>query len=271
MRHHIIRQLVILVSVLYLTACAVLYVEQESMLFPSNRAPHMAEQWKPRMPYPYEEMRIHSAKGLLYGVLWHAPNAKGTVLYSHGNGENIEISQKFVAQFIDRGYNVLMWDYPGYGLSTDELAGQKNILANAESVYQWLSTRKDAGNIVFYGYSLGSGFAVYLANKHPGHKVLLEAAYDSLTSVAQDHYPMFPAELILKYQMPSIEWVKGIPTKIYMVHGTEDRVIPIDHPEALAKAAPNASLTIIKALGHNGLSYTAQYAKWLTNALDASS
>jgi len=267
MRHHIIRRLGILVSVLYLTACAVLYVEQESMLFPSNRTPRMAEQWKPRMPYPYEEMRIHSEKGLLYGVFWHAPKARGTVLYSHGNGENIEISQKFVTQFIDRGYNVLMWDYPGYGLSTDELAGQENLLAEAESVYQWLSTRKDTGNIVFYGFSLGSGFAVYLASRHPGHKLLLEAAYDSLTSVAQDHYPMFPATLILKYQMPSVEWIKGIPSKIYMVHGTEDRVIPIDHPKALAKAAPNARLIMIKGFGHNGLSYTAQYAKWLTNAL----
>ena len=227
----------------------------------------MVDLWKPRTPYPYEVMRIHSEKGLLYGILWHAPHARGTVLYSHGNGENIEISQKFVPQFINRGYNVLIWDYRGYGLSTGELSGQENILADAESVYLWLSNRKDAGNIVFYGFSLGSGFSVYLANKHPGHKLLLEAAYDSLTSVAQEHYPMFPVTLILKYPMPSVEWVKNIPTKIYLIHGAEDLVIPIDHPKALAKAAPNASLTTIKGFGHNGLSYTPQYAEWLTNAL----
>lgn len=263
----IIRRLGILVAALYLTACAALYVEQESMLFPGYFAPPMTEHWKPKTTYPYEEMRIHSKKGLLYGLLWHAPNAKGTVLYSHGNGENIEFSQKFVPLFIKRGYNVLIWDYRGYGLSTGELGGQESLLLDAESVYQWLSNRKDTGSIVLYGRSLGTGFAVYLANKHPGHKVLLEAAYDSLTSVAQDHYPMFPAMLILKYQMPSVEWAKNIPTKIYMIHGTNDQEIPIDHPKALSKAALNASLTIVKGLGHNGLSYTRQYAEWLTDAL----
>jgi pimeloyl-ACP methyl ester carboxylesterase len=227
----------------------------------------MAKFWKPRIPYPFEVMKIQTEKGLLYGVLWHAPNAKGTVLYSHGNGENIDVSQQFAPQFIKRGYNVLIWDYRGYGLSTGELGGQESFMADADSVYQWLSNRKDAGNIVFYGFSLGSGIAVYLANKHPGHKLLLEAAYDSLTSLAQEHYPMFPTKIILKYQMPSVEWVKSIATKIYLIHGTEDQVIPIDHPIALAKAAPNASLTTIKGSGHNGLSYTPQYAEWLTNAL----
>lgn len=256
-----------MVTALYLTACATLYLKQESMLFPSNFAPTMVEPWKPKARYIYEEMRIHSQNGLLYGLLWHAPNAKGTVLYSHGNGENIEASQKFVPQFISRGYNVLIWDYRGYGLSTGELGGQDNLLIDAESVYQWLSVGKEAKNIVFYGRSLGSGFAVYLANKHPGHKVLLEAAYDSLTSVAQDHYPMFPASLILKYPMSSVEWVKNIPTKIYMIHGAEDQVIPVDHPKALAKAAPSAILTMVKGMGHNGLSSTAIYAKWLTDSL----
>ncbi|OIQ81541.1 alpha/beta hydrolase family protein [mine drainage metagenome] len=242
-------------------------MRQESMLFPSGFAPLMTASWKPKIPYPYEEMRLRSARGLLYGVLWHAPHARGTVLYSHGNGEDLEVSQRFVAQFIERGYNVLIWDYRGYGLSTGELGGQAGLLADAESVYQWLSTRRDAGNIVFYGRSLGTGFAVYLASRHPGHQVLLEAAYDSLASVAQDHYPMFPATLILRYPMPSVEWVKTIPTRIYMIHGARDQLIPPSHPLALAQAASNASLVMIRGVGHNGLSYTARYADWLTDAL----
>jgi uncharacterized protein len=262
-----IRRLVATAAVLYLTACGALYMKQESMLFPSRFAAPMAASWKPGIPYAYDEMRLRSARGLLYGVLWHAPNARGTVLYSHGNGEDLEVSQRFVAQFIERGYNVLIWDYRGYGLSTGELGGQAGLLADAESVYQWLSARKDAGNIVFYGRSLGTGFAVYLARMHPGHKVLLEAAYDSLASVAQDHYPLFPATLILRYPMPSIEWVKVIHTRIYMIHGTRDQVIPPSHPMALAKAATNATLTMIRGVGHNGLSYTARYADWLTDAL----
>jgi pimeloyl-ACP methyl ester carboxylesterase len=263
----IIRRLSILIAALYLAACAALYVNQESMIFPSYFASPMALSWKQKTHFPYEEMRIHSKKGLLYGLLWHVPNAKGTVLYSHGNGENIDTSQNFVPLFINRGYNVLIWDYRGYGLSTGELGGQESLLLDAESVFQWLSNKKDTGNIVLYGRSLGTGFAVYLANKHPGHKVLLEAAYDSLTSVAQDHYPIFPALLILKYQMPSAVWAKSIPTKIYIIHGTDDQVIPIDHPKALANAAPNASLTLVKGMGHNDLSNTREYVKWLTDAL----
>jgi len=260
-------KIIFLIILLYIAACITLYIKQESLLFPTNYASTMVEPWKPKSHISYEEMRIRSPKGLLYGLLWHAPNARGTILYSHGNGEDIEDSQKFVPQFIDRGYNVLIWDYRGYGLSTGELGGQDSILADAESVYQWLLTEKSSKNIVFYGRSLGSGFAVYLAHKHPGHKVLLEAAYDSLNAVAQDQYPIFPATLILKYQMPSVEWVKNISTKIYMIHGTEDQVIQAAHPKILAKAAPNAILTMVKGIGHNGLSNTTTYNKWLAEAL----
>jgi hypothetical protein len=262
-----ISRLSIIVGLLYMTTCAGLYIKQESLLFPRDIPAPMSHAWKPSATYPHEEMKLVSNKGTLYGVLWRAPNAKGTVLYCHGNAENIGVSQMFVPQFIDRGYNVLIWDYRGYGLSTGELGNQESLLADAESVYQWLQARIGTGEIAFYGRSLGSGFAVYLGNKHPGHKVLLEAAYDSLSSVAQDHYPMFPAMLLLKYPMPSIAWAKGIPTKIYMIHGTDDHVIPPEHPEALAKAAPNASLTMVQGLGHNGLSYSKRYAEWLEKAL----
>ena len=261
-----LRRLAIMAAVFYLTACVALYAKQESILFPGASTP-LVSSWQPEVGYPYEEMRLQSAKGLLYGVLWHAPDAKGTVLYSHGNGENIRNSQKYVSQFIAHGYNILIWDYRGYGLSRGEFGSQESMLADAESVYQWLSAKTGSKDIVFYGQSLGSGFAVYLAQKHPGHKVLLEAAYDNLTSVAQDHYPMFPATLILKYPMPSVEWVKGISTTIYMIHGSNDQVIPPRHPKALAKEAPSASLTMVQGMGQEGLRATLQYARWLVDAL----
>lgn len=96
----------------------------------------MDKHWTSTAHYTYEVMGKRSEKGLLYGVLWHAPNAKGTVLYSQGNGDNIEFSQKFLPQFINRGYNILILDYRGYGLSTGELGGQASLLLDAESVYQ---------------------------------------------------------------------------------------------------------------------------------------
>jgi pimeloyl-ACP methyl ester carboxylesterase len=227
----------------------------------------MSESWQPSQPYPYKEMKLRSGKGLIYGVLWLAPNAKGTVLYSHGNGDNIADSQKSIPQFIKLGYNILIWDYRGYGRSTGKLDGQDGLLSDAESVYQWLNSRGYAGGIVLYGYSLGSGIALYLAHRHPGHEVLLEAAYDSLTSVAQDHFPVFPVKLILKYPMPAALWAADVIAPVLIVHGTRDTVIPPDHAVALAKVAPNAALTLIKDGGHYGLSNSPQYAGWLKRAL----
>ncbi len=261
------RKLGVMFVLLYMSACAVLYARQESMLFLSHYAPNMTASWKPRLSYAYDEMRLRSPSRELYGVLWHAPKARGTILYCHGNADNIESVQMVVPQFIEHGYNILIWDYRGYGLSTGQLTDQQELLADAESVYAWLSHRRDAGEIVFYGRSLGSGVAVYLAHKFPGHKALLEAAYDSLASVAQDHYPIFPASWILKYPMPSSEWVRTVRDKIFIIHGTEDHVIPLDHPKALAAAAPQASLTMLKGVDHNGLSFSPQYTDWLNRAL----
>lgn len=242
-------------------------MSQESLLFLKCFPAPMSESWRPSQPFPYEEMKLRTDKGLLHGVLWLAPNAKGTVLYSHGNAENIGVIQNVSARFVRQGYNILIWDYRGYGLSTGEFCGQAGLLADAESVYRWLAAHKDAGEIVLYGRSLGSGIALYLGHSHAGHKVLLEAAYDSLASVAQDHYPIFPTKFLIQYPMPAAQWAADIRAPIYIVHGTDDRLIPPEHPMALAKAAPNAKLTLIKGGGHNKLSNFAQYDEWLKSAL----
>jgi hypothetical protein len=189
------------------------------------------------------------------------------VLYSHGNAENIGVLQQVAPQFIEHGYNLMVWDYRGYGLSTGKLGGQAALLADAEDVYNWLILREDANKIVFYGRSLGSGVAVYLASKHPGHKVMLESAYDSLLAVGQDHNRIFPLRL-LKYPMPAALWVSGVSAPIYIIHGTSDHIIPVKHAIALAKAAPNATVTLIEGAGHNGLSHEPEYADWLSKGLE---
>lgn len=53
----------------------------------------------------------------LHGWYFTVPNAKATVLISHGNGGNISDRLQIVAMLLESHVNVLAYDYQGYGRS----------------------------------------------------------------------------------------------------------------------------------------------------------
>ena len=56
--------------------------------------------------------------------------------------------------------------------------------------------------------------------------------------------------------------LRSLKTPTLILHGTEDRTIPVEHAEALADAIPNARLVAIEGLGHQF--HKALYPLWTT-------
>ena len=112
----------------------------------------------------YEPVHFASEDGTgLYG--WFLPargEAAATVLFLHGNAENISTHIASVAWLPARGFNVFLFDYRGYGAS-----GGKPTLAGAqhdtEAAMQVLLLRADIdrSRIVVFGQSLGGALAAY--------------------------------------------------------------------------------------------------------------
>ena len=63
-------------------------------------------------------MQFIAADGTPLAGWWIPANRpRGTVVYCHGNAGNIGSNAHIAPEFFKRGFNLLLWDYRGYGLS----------------------------------------------------------------------------------------------------------------------------------------------------------
>ncbi len=88
------------------------------------------------------------------------PKAK-TVVYFHGNGEVVADYLDFFPQIFDKaGYNLLLFEFRGYGMSSGKPA-LVNMLSDVECVIKKLNLTQN--KIILYGRSVGSLYATHAA------------------------------------------------------------------------------------------------------------
>lgn len=172
---------------------------------------------------------------------WPNPAAKYTVLYLHGNYEQLGSVGEYLPEFVKAGYAVFAVDYHGYGRSGGT-ASETNLYADAETAYAYLRTLLGvpADRIVIFGYSLGGGPAVELAVHQPAAGLVLQgpfvSAYRVLTRI-----PLFPGDKFV-----NIAKVPGLKQPTLVIHGTADQVVPFWHGEKIYAAitAPKQKLFV---------------------------
>lgn len=244
------------VLVLYGLTIAIYFFLQERFIF---IAVHNSDRLNYTLASEYEEVFIDTPyKGRIHGLLIKPERSKGVILYFHGNTGSIRRWAVTAEELTSYGYDVLIVDYRGYGKSR----GKRSEVAmhhDAEAAYQFLLEKYPTSDIVIYGRSLGSGFAVPLAAKHPESKLVLETPFYSLLEVAEQQAPYIPIGFLLRFPLRSDEVIPQVDNKMVVFHGTRDRVIP--YPSALKlfeKAGSTNKLMVTIPRGrHNDL---AKYA-----------
>ena len=124
-------------------------------------------------------LELSAGGGTVAAIYLRNPGAKITLLYSHGNGENLESIYRQLKQCRRAGYAVLAYDHPGYGRSSGASsdAGTFNAI---DSCYRFLvSEGVNVSPIVLYGRSLGSGPSVDLATREQVGGPVLERGFVS--------------------------------------------------------------------------------------------
>jgi len=202
--------------------------------------------------------------GLRVGM-FHLPAAEGmpTLLWSHGNAEDIGYLKPRFESFHARGYGILAYDYPGYGISEgepDEQGCYSACQAAWDHLTQKLSVPKN--QIIIYGQSVGSGPSVWLASREKTAGLVLVApfisAFRSVTRI-----PLFP-----KDPFNNISRIESIKTPLLIVHGDQDEVIGQWNGKRLHElhSGPKRFLDINGA-GHNDIYQLA--GDQILDALDA--
>ncbi len=188
------------------------------------------------LPAPLEDVTLRTADGTKIHARWCPhPNAKGAILYCHGNAGNLEDYGQLMREFwqaLDR--SVLIIDYPGYGRSEGK-PSEAGCYAAAAAAYDWLThdAKVPAERIVIAGESLGGGVAVDLATKQPHQALVLIRTFTSIPNVVKDLYWMPLAPAVMKVRFESEKKLPSCPAPIFIAQADNDRIIPFAHGERL--------------------------------------
>ena len=144
--------------------------------------------------------------------------AKGVVLYFHGSRGNNASNAADVLGFADRGYEVWMMDYPGFGKSTGVFT-EKNVYAYALVFYKLARSRWKPLQIVLCGEGLGTGIAAQLASVRDCRQLILESPYYSMTSEFRRWLFLYPVGLMLHYQFPTYRYLPEVTAPITLFDG----------------------------------------------------
>ena len=193
----------------------------------------------------FKEINIINDEVNLSGWFWNIQNKEEKaplVIFFGGNAQNSSntmyryyLSENMRETFGD--YNLLMIDYPGYGLSKGKPSDDSMFLASYY-VYEYASQmdKVDNQNIAIIGYSIGTGIATYCASMNNANSLILVAPYDEALSLYNDVIDSFhgPIKSLAKYSFDSTTYAENYSGPTLIFTSKTDEVINYSHSLDLA-------------------------------------
>jgi uncharacterized protein len=197
----------------------------------------------------------------------------GHVLFCHGNGGNVSDRAPHASLLAAAGFDVLLFDYRGYGRSPGR-AAEEATYADARSARAALlaSDGVDPARVLYLGESLGAAVALELALAHPPAGLILQSPFTSIRDIARVHYPFIPRALVPQ-AYPSLDRIPHLRAPLLVLHGARDPVVPLMHGEEIFHAAPEPKrLEVFPTAAHNDLGgdrWAELITDWATGVLSA--
>lgn len=239
--------------VIYAVIGVAIWFFQDKLIF---RPEKLEADYKYQFDLPFKELNLpQTSEKNLSVVQFTVPDSlrKGIVLYFHGNRDNINRYAPYAKDFTRNGYEVWMMDYPGYGKSTGKRSEQV-FYDDAMQLYKMAIKNVSAEHIIIYGKSLGSGIAAQLASVRDCKRLILETPYYNFPSVVGRYLPIYPMQWMLKYQLPTGQYLEYVAAPVSIFHGTRDGVVAYKHSKRLQKKfKPADELITIQGGHHNDL------------------
>ena len=251
------RKRIIRVSVsLILAAAAFVYglrLVESAMTFHPSRMAAAQE-----IPSGAEDISFNSTDGTRLNGWFFASHSKpevATMIFFHGNGGNISNVGWLARRFAKHGFNVLIFDYRGYGRSDGVAANESDLYADGDAAVDFVMNKKGVRpeQIVLYGHSLGTTIVADVASRRIVGAVVLESGFSSASSVASSALPWLPRFLhfLGKNRFESARKLNSVKAPILIAHGDPDHTIPTSEAQLLYTAANEPKkLLIVPGAGH---------------------
>lgn len=233
------RSILIILILLYFIAMILAYSFADSIIF------------QPQPTFYKDDdsvIKIPTANGeKISAKYFQNPNAEYTILFSHGNAEDIGTATPFLKELQNAGFSVFAYDYRGYGTSEGK-PSEENSYQDIEAAYNYLTNELKIApkKIIIHGRSLGGAVSIDLASRKICGGLIVESSFVSAFRVLTK-YKIFPFD---KFQ--NLNKIKQVKCPVLFIHGKQDSIVPFWHGEMLFATAnePKFSFWSDKA-GHN--------------------
>ena len=237
----------------YVAFLILVYLTQSSMLYLPGTAGREPTADPAALGLAFEDVHFATADGeRLNGWLVQVPEARGTLLFFHGNAGNIGHRLDSISVFTDLGLNVFIFDYRGYGRSSGR-PSEQGTYEDGAAAWRWLTRERGIApqEIVLFGRSLGGAVAAELATRADAAGLIVESCFTSVPDLGAELYPLLPVRLLSRFRYDTLAAIARVEMPLLVVHSRGDEIIPFRHGRRLFEAArePKAFLEI--AGGHN--------------------
>ncbi|MBC5766838.1 alpha/beta hydrolase [Ramlibacter albus] len=199
-------------------------------------------------------------------------NPRGVFFFLHGNSGNLKKWFVELDAFRQANFDVVMFDYRGFGKSSGCIESEMQLRADVQAVWDHFAPMYEGKRVVISGQSLGTGLAAGLAahlcaaGRAPD-LTLLVSPYSSMRLLAAELYPWVPVEKVLRYPLHTLEHAAKLMGPVMLIHGEKDELIPIHHSETLAKSMHKAELLRVTGAGHSDVHQFPSVRQALVSAL----
>jgi pimeloyl-ACP methyl ester carboxylesterase len=215
-------------------------------------------------PVVGNDIRIEIARGRRTARGLLSRSGGRLVVFFHGNGSLINDIAYVAGEFYRAGFDTLLVEYPGYGISYGQRLTEGTIYADSQAVLNHVIEQYGyrSDDCVLFGRSLGTGVAAELAANGFGARLVLVSPYTSLPGVAhQKVVPVLPY-LVMADRFATIRKAPGIGIPVRLMHGTDDQLIPFQMAIHLLDVFPNATLCSLEGADHNNVFQYIDAAGW---------
>ncbi|HEU4603625.1 MAG TPA: alpha/beta hydrolase [Steroidobacteraceae bacterium] len=239
----------------YLAVCLLVFFSQDGLIFPRS--------WNDRElveRFNSDRVQIYSDGESLEGWWIERPAAKNEILliYFGGNAEDVLMTAGTDALDASR---IFLVNYRGYGRSTGE-PSQRVLYRDALRIYDYAVRERhiEPRNIVLMGRSLGAAVATMLSASRPVAGVVLVTPFDSMVSVASQHYSYLPVRWLLRHPFPSDEWAQKDSAPVLILAAERDGIIPPAHAKRLFDVWRGPKqFRLVNGVGHNDVQTAPEY------------
>lgn len=257
-------RIVLLLLLFLITVFVVAYFAQERLIFHPDK---LAENFEFSFEGDFEELYLEVEDGVqLHALHFRAKNSKGLVFYVHGNAGSLEDWGVLSELYLRLGYDLLMFDYRGFGKSNGKISSQEQFFADVQAMYNYAKTLEEESRILVEGFSIGTAAASKIASENNPQQLILKAPYYSLMHLIKSKHFYLPA-FILKYKFETVNLLQKVTVPTTIFHGTIDELIPHSNSELLYKTIPTINLVLIPNCLHNDIPFSEVYQKKMEELL----